>query len=73
MQDVRLGDIVLILAYILKSTGRAIVSIADDHLVLDDQCPHLAALAITILSPDTCHSEVSVVKLSLLLLLIILF
>ena len=46
MQYIGFSVVFVILTHILKSYGRTIVSVGDNHLVLDDECSHLAALAI---------------------------
>ena len=64
MEDVRLRHAVL-LADVLEARRRAVVAIADNHLVLDDKRSDLAALAIAVLAPYLSHAQVSAVKLTL--------
>lgn len=46
MEYVGFGLAVLVLADILEARGRAVVTVGNDHLVLDDQRPDLAAYAV---------------------------
>ena len=46
-------------ANVLKATWRAIVAVADNHLVLDDEGTYLATLAVAVLAPNLCHSKIS--------------
>ena len=59
MEHVRLRHIVLILADILKTCGRSVVAVADDHLILDHQSTHLTARAVGVLCPNTRHSQIA--------------
>jgi hypothetical protein len=61
MEDIGLGNIVVILTHVLKATRRAIVTIADDHLILDDQGSNLTAYAIGVLCPYLRHAEIALV------------
>ena len=61
MEDVGLGDTIFVLTDIFKSRGRAVVSIADNHLILDDEGTYLAPLAIRVLRPNFSHAQVAFV------------
>ena len=65
MQDVGFGHAIL-LTDILEARRCAVVAVADNHLVLDDKCSHLAALAVTVLAPYPSHAEVAEVEGTLL-------
>ena len=67
MEHVGFGHIVL-LTDILEAAGGSVVSIADDHLVLDHQSTYLSALAITVFCPNASHTKVSQVELGLLII-----
>ena len=59
MEHVGLGDVVVVLAHVLEAAGRTVITIADDHLVLDHQGTDLTALAVGVLGPDACHAEIA--------------
>ena len=46
VQHIGFGKPVLVLANVLEAGGRAVVAVADNHLVLHDERTHLAARAI---------------------------
>ena len=52
----------IFLADILKATWCAIVSVADNHFVLDDEGTYLTTLAVAVLAPYLCHSQVAKVE-----------
>ena len=62
MQHVGLGVVGILLTHVLKPRRRAVVTVADDHLVLDQQRAHLTAAALGILGPDLRHAQVSGVE-----------
>ena len=70
MEYIGLGLAGLILADILEARGRAVVTVGNDHLVLDDQCPDLASYAVRIFSPDAGHAQVTHVQLALFFLVV---
>ena len=49
-------------ADVLKAAWRAIVSVADNHLVLHDEGTYLTTLAVAVLAPYLCHSQVTKVE-----------
>ena len=67
MEHIRLGDVVVIFADILKSAWRSIIAVADDHTFFHHECAYLPALAVGVLGPDACHPQIAEVKLSLFL------
>ena len=69
MQHVRLRHVVLILADILESAGRAVIAVADNHAVLHHQRANLTTLAVAVLCPDAGHLQIAQVKLQLLFLI----
>ena len=68
VQDIALGQPILVFADVLKAYGCAIISIGDDALVFDDEGTYLPTLAIGVLSPDASHAEIPLVECSLFLL-----
>ena len=70
MEYVGFGLAVLVLADILEARGRAVVTVGNDHLVLDDQRPDLAPYAVRIFSPDAGHAQVTHVQLALFFLVV---
>ena len=66
MKHVRLGYVVVVLTHVLKAAGSAVVTIADNHLILYHQRTNLTALAVGVLSPNTCHTQIAYVKFTLL-------
>ena len=67
VKDIRLCDVVLVFTHVLKAARRAVLAIADNHLVLDHQCAHLTAFAVAVLCPYTGHTQVALVEEFLLL------
>ena len=67
MEDVGLGQSVGVLADILKACRRPVVTVRDNHLVLDDERADLPPLAIGVLRPDSGHAEVAFVYFVLLI------
>ena len=63
MQHIRLGDAVLVLADVLEARRGAVVSVGDDHPVLDEQGAHLAAFAVGVPGPYFGHGHVFLVEL----------
>lgn len=61
VKNVGLGDVVFF-ADIFETGGGAVVAVGDDHLVFDDECSNLTALAVGIFSPNGRHTEVPVVE-----------
>ena len=59
MEDIGLGDAVLVFADVLEAGRRTIVSVRDNHPVFDDEGAYLAAFAVGILGPDSGHFQVS--------------
>lgn len=72
MEDIGLGDVILILADILKTARSTIVAVGDNHLVLDDEGTHLPPNAVAVLSPYTGHAQIAVVEEELLVLPVLL-
>ena len=62
MEYVRLGAIVFGLAIVLKACGRAVVTIADDHLFLDDEATYLTTLAVGVFGPYGGHTQIAVIE-----------
>ncbi len=62
VQDIGLRDVVLVLADILETGWRAVVSVGDYALVFHYKASYLPSLAIGILRPNLRHAEVSLVK-----------
>ena len=62
MEDVGLGAIVFGLAIVLKACGRAVVTIADDHLFLDDEATYLTTLAVGVFGPYGGHTQIAVIE-----------
>ena len=60
---VGLRHVVVVLADVLESRRRAVVAVADDHLVLHHQSPHLPADAVGVLGPYTGHAQIALVQL----------
>ena len=67
MEYIGLGDIIVVLAHILKTTRRTVIAVADDHLVLHHQGTDLTALAVGILCPNARHTQVALIQFLLFL------
>ena len=65
MKHIGLGDVVLILSHILKPAGRSVITVTDDHLVLDHQRTDLTAHAVGVLSPDARHPQIAHIQFQL--------
>ena len=68
MQHIGLSVVGILFTDVLKARRRAVIAIADDHFVLDEQGAHLTAAAIGIFGPDLRHAQVSGVKQQLFFL-----
>ena len=60
-----LGNVVLVLTYILKSARSTVIAVADDHFVFHHEGAHLPSLAVAVFCPYLRHAQVALVKLSL--------
>ena len=67
VENVWEGDPLRVLANIRKPRRRTIVAVGDYHVVLHEQCAHLAALTVGVLAPYLCHPQVAFVEKSLLI------
>ena len=70
MQNVGFGLAGLVLADVLESGRRAVVTVRDDHLVLDQQGAYLPADAVGVFGPDPGHFDVTNVELTLFFFLV---
>lgn len=66
MEHVGLGDSLVVLANILESAGRTVVTVTDYHLVLHHESSHLPPSAIAVLCPDASHTQIAIVESILL-------
>ena len=69
VEDVGLGDVVVVLADILESARRTVIAVADNHAVFYYQRAYLTTLAIGVLGPNASHLQISLVKPELLVLI----
>ena len=59
VEHVGFGLAGFVLADVFEPGGSAVVTVRDDHLVLDDQRSHLAADSVGVLRPDARHTQVA--------------
>ena len=62
VENVGLGDVVVVLADVLEAAGGTVVAVADDHLLFDDEGADLTTPAVGVLGPDARHTEVALVE-----------
>ena len=67
VENVWEGDAIGVLTDIGKSRRRTVVAVGDYHVVLHEQCAHLAALTVGVLAPYLSHPQVAFVEKSLLI------
>ena len=64
MKNIGLGYAIFF-ADVLEATWSAVVAVADDHFVFDDESSHLSTLAVAVLAPNLRHSQVAQVEVAL--------
>ena len=69
MENVGLGEIVLIFAHVFESGRGAVVTVRNDHFVLDDQGAYLSSLAVTVFCPYIGHPQIAEVQFFLFVFL----
>ena len=62
MKHVWLRHAVVVFADIFEAGRRAVVAVADNHLILHDECAHLPSGAIAVFAPNACHAQVAQVE-----------
>ena len=65
VEYVWLGDVVVVFTHVLKTAWRAVVSVADDGVVLYYESTYLPTSAVGVLGPYPCHAQIAQVKVSL--------
>lgn len=69
MENVGLGEIILIFAHVFESGRGAVVTVRNDHFVLDDQGAYLSSLAVTVFCPYIGHPQIAEVQFFLFVFL----